>query len=360
MNSILLPAVLGLLGGNPGFVPPPGGIGTETWSVPVRMTGMGGVSVAVESPDGLSMANPAASAWAAATGVSWAAGWRSGDDEAWDDRLMFPYAGIVFPLPFRVVITAGLAERSRISAADTLYGTGYRGMYEWRGGLTEACAAVAVRTSDWLSVSIGTRGTFGSARSEVSIRSTEEGPVVPVTSEYLDLARLRPSWGLQLGVFLNTRHLDLGASVTTDRSGRILLERDFIAQPADSSDARYDIPGEVAVGLAVRPVDWLSVGTEYTRRKTLNLLESSTGEGSILAFGTEAALGRGFSARAGYSVQDGLWRDGARRMTAGLGYRFSRGTAGLDLAVTREEWDGLEENGLFLSVWSSERWLDGD
>lgn len=342
----------------PSFVPPPSGTGSEMLPSTVRSTGMGGVSTALDSPDGLSMSNPSTSAWSSSSGVSWSAGWRTGDDEAWDGRMRFPSFSVLFPLPWRTVLVAGLSERSRLLDQSTLNSDGYRGELEWDGGLNEACIAASVRPSGWLAVSIGGRGTFGSTRCDATLQETGGGgPGEPINTQYVDEAKFQPSWGLQIGAFVRTGIVDVGASILTDRRGDLEIDRDYSGEDEESTSESYDLPGEVNLGAVVRPVPWLAAGVDLHSRKALHLLDSTVPEGTILGLGTEAQIGAGFCARAGWSRTDGLWRDGAARWTSGVGYRFARGAAGLDFAITRETWDGSGETAVFVSLWSSESWL---
>lgn len=342
----------------PEFLPPPSGMGSEFLPSTVRSAGMGGVSTALVNSDGLSMSNPATSAWGSSTGVTWTAGWRAGDDEAWDGDMRFPSVSVLFPLPWRVVLSAGLSERSRLLDASTFNQDGYRGALDWEGGLNEASAAFSVRASDWLAFSLGGRGTFGSIRCSASL--SESGPGgsgAPLNTEYIDEAKFMPCWGLQAGVLMRLGYVDVGASLLTDRGGRIDIDRDYAGEEEDGNSENYDLPGEVNLGAVVRPVEWLSVGADLHSRKAMHLLDSTVPEGSVLGLGAEAMVSRGVAARAGWSSTDGLWRDDASRWTGGLGYRFADGSAGLDFSISRETWDDSGETAVFVSLWSSESWL---
>ncbi|MDM7992792.1 MAG: hypothetical protein QUS11_05710 [Candidatus Fermentibacter sp.] len=342
----------------PGFVPPPSGMGSEYLPSTVRSAGMGGVSTALVSPDGFSMSNPATSAWSTSTGVTWTAGWRAGDDDAWDGGMRFPSVSVLFPLPWNAVLSAGLSERSRLLDAAALYQDGYRGSLEWEGGLNEACAAFSLRASEWLAFSLGGRGAFGSTRCSASL--TETGPGgsgAPVNTQYVDEAKFMPCWGLQAGMLMRLGRVDLGASILTDRGGRIDIDRDYAGAEEEGSSQNYDLPGEVNLGAVVRPSEWLSLGADLHSRKTMHLLDSTVPDGSVLGLGAEALVSRGVAARAGWTSTDGLWRDGASRWTGGLGYRFADGAAGLDFSISRETWDGSGETSVFVSLWSSESWL---
>ena len=59
---------------------------------------------------------------------------------------------------------------------------------------------------------------------------------------------------------------------------------------------------------------------------------------------------------------DGLWRDGASTFTAGGGYSFSEGRAGIDIAAGYPYWRDVqdifrEETVLSISLWATEKWL---
>ncbi len=340
----------------PGFAPPPGGMGAESMPLSVRALGMGGASTAVFETESVVMSNPAAGAWAGRAGVTWAFGCRSGDDPSRDGKCSFPSVSAVVPTPFRVALALGLAERSRLKDEGTLSLDGWRGFYDWRGSLSEAYAGLSVIAADWLSFSAGARSSFGSIRSEASVSGSPSGPEVPTGTQYVDDARFRPCWGAQFGAFIHTRRFDLGASVVTDRSGRLSIDRDLSGTGGSSSSTGYDIPGEVNLGLTLKPFDWLLLSSDVHGRKRLSIPGASVEDGRIYSFGTEALLGGGLAARAGWSSMEGLWRDGSDRLSAGCGYRFAGGRAGLDLAAVRETWDGGAENGFFVSLWASESW----
>lgn len=340
----------------PVFAPPPGGMGAESMPLSVRALGMGGASTAVFETESVVMNNPSAGAWAGRAGVTWAFGCRSGDDPSRDGECSFPAVSAVVPTPFRVVLNIGLAERSRLREEGTLSLDGWRGIYHWRGSLSEAYVGLSVKANEWLSFSAGSRGSFGGIRSEASVSGAPSGPEVPTGTEYVDDARFRPCWGAQFGAFVHTRRLDLGASVVTDRSGRLSIDRDLSGTGESSSSTGYDIPGEVNLGLTLKPADWLLLSSEVHGRKSLSIPGASVERGRIYSFGTEALLGGGFAVRAGWSGMEGLWRDGSERLSAGCGYRFARGRASLDFAAVRETWDGGAENGFFVSLWASESW----
>jgi hypothetical protein len=357
MISIAFLTALALTGEFPEFLPPPSGIGAEVLPLSVRSIGMGGASAAIEEPGALCFSNPAASAWAASTGITWAAAVRRGDDEARDGKMSFPSISLLFPLPRGLVFSAGIAERSSLIASDQLLTSGYRASYYWDGGLTEACASLSFRGSEWLAFSLGGRGTFGSIRSEVSLGEPEPGHEVPVATEFVDDALFRPSWGLAAGVFMKTGLLDLGAGIVTDRRGTLDLNRDFAGgEPTVSTSESYNVPGELDAGIGIHPTGWLCLAADLHSRKSFTIPGAHVASGSVASLGAEALLGGGFAARAGYSSMNGLWRDGSRKYTLGAGYSFGEGGAGVDVAVTREEADGFQETGLFVSLFASENW----
>lgn len=55
---------------------------------------------------------------------------------------------------------------------------------------------------------------------------------------------------------------------------------------------------------------------------------------------------------------NGLWRDGANRYSAGLGYHISGGNASLDAGVSWESWnEDQSETVYFMGIRASENWL---
>jgi len=354
---ILLSAALAS-GGPPDFVPPPGGIGCEYLMLTVRGAGMGGVEGCYPEPTALSYMNPSTSAWAANTGLSASLGYAESDLESRDGRTRIPGLAVIFPVPGGITLTGGLAERSSFSCADTLSIDGFQGDYSWEGGTGDGYFGLAVRANPHLSFSLGSRFLFGNLRSDILLSRDSVGTIVPLTWKYRDDLYLRPAWGVQLGTAFSQGPVSFGASFTTDRTGNLELERDFISSIGrDTTQTEtYTIPGEGYAGLAVRPVDMLQVGVSYFRRKTLNLLGSKTDEGEVLGFGAEAGLLPSFSVRAGVSSMSGLWRDGATTYGGGLSYTLPGNRAVLDVAVTHEVWDGNGETSVRLGFWGSERW----
>jgi hypothetical protein len=323
-----------------------------------RSFGMGGVCVGLADSASLSAGNPAASAWTGKTGIYFGGAFTRSDDPAWQGTASFPYVSILMPMPGRVVLSGYLAGRSQVSSADTLYLDGFKGVYEWRGGLGEAYAGASVRASEWLAFSLGGRCTFGKVVSDAVLTRELTGPYVPTDWTYRDDARFLPAWGVMVGAFLNTPRFDLGFSVTTDRTGDLELTRDFLSASSDSTEESYTIPGEVSLGVSFRPVDRVVVAGDLFLRKRLSLLGASVDNGSVISTGAEVDVGRGFSARAGLSLGEGLWRDGSLRYTAGGSYSFGDGRARIDLGIGHEVWeDDRTETTLFVCLWAAERWL---
>ncbi len=357
MTILLLTAVVSAVS-FPAFVPPPEGIGSETFSVSGRAFGMGGVNAGLTDSTSLSSANPAASAWADRTGVYFGGVFRRGDDPAWDGRPAFPYLSILFPLPGRVVLSGYFAGKSQVSSRDTLSVDEFIGKYHWTGGLGEAYTGVSVLASEWLAFSLGGRCTFGNVTSDVQLSKELPGPLEPLNYTYRDDARFLPSWGAMLGMFINTPSLDLGFAITTDRSGDLEIARDYLATGSDSTSEGYTIPGELSVGLSVRPLSRLTLAADLFVRKRLTILEASVDNGTVISTGAEVNLGNGFAARGGYSVMNGLWRDGSVRYTVGGSYSFGGGRARVDIGIGHEIWDDdLGETSLYVCLWASERWL---
>lgn len=348
------------------YLAPPGGVGSEVLAINTRSLGMGGVSVGLPNSSDFTMLNPAASAWATEGGVAFTGRYTESDDAAWDNRLGFPMISAFLPLPYRLVVTGAIEGRSRIetSAQGIAVPGGYTGDYTWSGGLVEAYLGASVRTSDWLAVSLGGRSTFGSIMSDVELTSGDSVPPVPVNSVYRDDADFRMAWGATAGLLLNTGRFGLGFSVSTDRKGRLEVDRDFSSSDQEDTldTGFYTIPGEISAGVSFRPLPDLLVGADLFTRKAMNILGSRTDEGSVYSVGAEYGTGDGLRPRLGHSWMDGLWRDGARTLTAGLGYIFDDRRAGLDVAAAYTTWDDpmegdMSETVFSVSLWASERWL---
>jgi hypothetical protein len=358
MISIAFLTAVALTAEFPQFLPPPSGIGAELRPLSVRSIGMGGASSGIEDETALCFANPAASAWAGATGVTWSAAVRNGDDESRDGKMSFPSISVLFPLPRGLVFSAGIAERSRLMSEERMSISGYRATFDWDGGLTEAMASLSLRANDWLAFSLGGRGTFGSIHSVVSLRDPDGGSEAPVATEYVDDALFRPAWGLAVGAFANSGPVDIGIGMVTDRRGTLDVDRDFAGgEPSASDTEHFEVPGEIDVGLGVHPTGWMTLAADLLSRKSFTIPGGHVPSGSIASLGAEASFGNAFCARAGFSSMDGLWRDGSRIYSLGAGYEFGRGSAGLDIAVTREEADDFEETGFYISLFASENWI---
>jgi hypothetical protein len=348
-----------------GYVPPPDGVGSEILAINTRSLGMGGVSVGIPNPNSFTILNPAASAWALDGGVSFTSRYTESDDAAWDNRLGFPMISALIPLPARVVITGAIEGRSRIDTFrdDVVIDDETRGDYTWSGGLVETYVGVSVRANDWIGLSIGGRSTSGNIMSDVELLPSSSSPSVPENKIYRDDANFGMAWGAVAGLMVNTDRFGMGFSVSTDRRGTMRVDRMYYdSDEADSTSSHYTIPGELSVGLSFRPVERLLIGADLLSRKTMNILGSRTEEGSIYSAGAEYDFDGSIRARCGYSRMDGLWRDGAQTVSAGLGYSFGGSRAGLDLAVAHNYWrDDLEsyrkETVFSVSLWASEKWL---
>lgn len=348
-----------------GYLPPPDGIGSEILAVNTRSLGMGGVSVGIPNASDFTMLNPAASAWTLDGGVAFTGRYTESDDPAWDNRLGFPMVAAFIPLPGRVVLTGAIEGRSRIdtSEQDIPLENDYTGDFTWSGGLVESYIGGSLRASDWLAVSIGGRATFGSILSDVELTSSDSVPPIPINTVYRDDARFRMAWGAVVGLLMNTDRFGLGFSISTDREGILDVARDFKGSDMeDSTSSRYTIPGELSIGVSYRPSTRLLIGLDMFSRKSMNILGSRTESGSIYSAGAEYDVGGGLHPRLGYSYMDGLWRNGSRTYSAGLGYDFSGGRAGLDMAVAYSRWDDSDlnprdETVFSISLWASEKWL---
>jgi hypothetical protein len=324
----------------------------------VRGAGMGGVEGCYPQRTALSLLNPSSSAWAVNTGLAASVGYTESDLPSRDGEARVPQLSLIFPLPGGLTLAGGLAERSSFSCTETLAVDGFQGDYSWDGGTGDGYLGLAVRANPHLSFSLGGRFLFGSLSSDVTLTRDSVGSMAPLTWTYRDDLYLRPAWGVQLGATYSQGPVSFGASITTDRSGSLDLERDFISDiGSDTTETEiYDIPGEAYAGMTVRPVDMLRVGVSYFRRKSLNLLGAKTDEGDVLGFGAEADLHSRLTLRAGVSSMDGLWHDGGTTWGGGLSFGLPGNRAVMDLAVTHEVWDGNGETSVRLGFWGSERW----
>ncbi|MBD3370338.1 hypothetical protein GF402_08255 [Candidatus Fermentibacteria bacterium] len=359
MIGLLILALLSQQGDYPGYLPPPDGVGAEMLPFSARGMAMGGIECCVRNDRGLSILNPAVSAWAPHAGLELTVDYTEGDCRARDGEMRFPRMSFLFPLPGRVVLSGALGGRSVVRCGDTLKVDGYVGGYAWRGGTGEAYTGLSVLASDWLSFSLGGRCFFGGIDSDVTLFKDSVGSQIPLNWFYRDDGYLEPAWGLMVGTMIHTPYLGLGMSITTDRDARLEVRRNYLSAGSDTTlTESYSIPGEASLGLSVRPLPRLLVGTSYYYRKALNLLQSKTPDGNILGLGAEVDLGRGFAGRAGYSVVDGLWSDGCRRWSLGGSYLFSGDRARIDLSLGRSILkDGGGETSVSVTLWGSENWL---
>ncbi len=362
----LLPCIVFFISGifSVDYLPAPDGIGSEILPLNCRSYGMGGVCTGVQDTTGFSLLNPAASAWTLAGGISLGGRYSEGDIEAWDNQFDFPTVSAVVPIPGGIVLSGCIDGRSRInSELEMDVGNDYAGEFTWTGGLVETYAGLSVRTSDWLAFSVGGRCSFGNILSDVKLTSTELITPTSDSSVYRDDARFRMAWGGVFGILLNTDRFGLGFSISTDRKGTLDVNRDFLSNSdADSSSSLYSLPGEISLGISFRPTERLLLAADIYSRKALDILSSKTDPGTVYSAGAEIYAGNGISLRSGYSFMDGLWRDGASTFTAGGGYSFNEGRAGVDIAAGYQYWRDIqdsfqEETVLSISIWATEKWL---
>lgn len=346
-------------GFDPPYLPPEGGVGVEARSFGARAFAMGGATAGVADSNTVSVYNPAASAWAGSTGLTWGLAGVSGDDGNWTGKLGFPHVSLVFPIPWGVTLSGCLSSRSRLSASGNFTYDGGTGTADWAGGLTEGWFGASVRAGDNLAFALGSRSTFGSVRGEFLITPDSlPGPFIPLSTLYRDDAVFSPSAGLLFGAFLNTGVFDMGMSITTDRTGTLNIDRDAMGTVRADTSLRYTVPGDFTAGISVRPHRRLLIAGDYHHRKRLNLLQTSVEPGSVYSGGVEYLAVRNVCLRAGVSRIEGLWRDGATRYTTGMGFAFGGGRASLDLSAGYETWgDGLSETTVYATLWASENWL---
>ncbi|NOQ23394.1 MAG: hypothetical protein GQ565_12215 [Candidatus Aegiribacteria sp.] len=362
----LLPCIVFVISGivSIDYLPPPDGIGSEILPLNSRSYGMGGVCAGVPDSTGFSMLNPAASAWTLAGGICLGGRYSEGDVKAWDNQLDFPTVSAFVPLPGGIVLSGTIDGRSRIdSELQMAVGDDYTGKFSWTGGLVETYTGLSVRTSDWLAFSVGGRCSFGNILSDVTLTQTAMITPTSDSSVYRDDARFRMAWGGVFGILLNTDRFGLGFSISTDRKGTLDVNRDFLStsgSDSSSSSGIYYLPGEISVGISFRPTERLLIGADIYSRKVMNILDSRTAHGDVYSVGAELYAGNGISVRSGFSYMDGLWRDGASTFTAGAGYSFSEGRAGVDIAAGYQYWREdhfREETVLSISLWATEKWL---
>ncbi len=360
MHILLASSLILAAGFDPPFLPPDGGIGVETRSAGARAFAMGGAAAGVADSNTVSVYNPAASAWAEATGLAWGLAGVSGDDDNWTGKLGFPHVSVVFPIPWGVSLSGCLSSKSRLSATGSFTFDGGSGTAAWSGGLTEGWFGVTARAGRNLAFSLGSRSTFGTVLGEfITTPDSLSGPFIPLSSQYRDDAVFSPASGLLFGAFWNAGIVDLGMSITTDRRGTLGIERDGMGNLSADTSLQYTVPGDFTGGISVRPHRRLLFAADYYSRKRLSLLQTSVEPGNIISGGVEYTAPGNLRLRAGISRTDGLWRDGATRYTTGFGFAFGSGRASLDVSAGYETWgDGLSETTVYATLWASEHWLD--
>jgi hypothetical protein len=360
MSAFFFSVLVLSAGFSPSFLPPAGGIGVEARFPGARAYAMGGAAAGIPDSCTVSMSNPAASGWAPVTGLTWGVAGISGDDRNWTGKLGFPHVSLVFPIPWGITLSGSVSSRSRLSADTAFTFEGGQGTGHWSGGLTEGWAGVTVRAGNSLAFSLGSRSTFGNIMGEfITNPDSLPGPEVPLSTQYRDDVVFTPSAGLLFGAFLNTGPFNAGLSITTDRRGDLEIHRDCVGATSADTTLRYSIPGDLAAGVSVRPVQRLLLAADLYQRKKLSLLDAESREGSIYSGGAEYTAAPGLSLRAGVSRTSGLWRDGAIRYTAGAGYSFGGGRATLDVSAGWETWgDDLSETTVYATLWASENWLE--
>jgi len=361
---IYLALVLALLtGGYPGFQPPPEGMGEEMQSFSARAYALGGISVGITDGSRLSVLNPAASAWAENSGICFSGILRSGDAAPWSSSVNFPSVSALFPVHKMIVLSASIDARSSLEQEAAMSFPDYTGNLTWSGGLSEVYTGFSVAVSELFAFSLGGKCTFGEVESNVILSPAGQPHNIPINTIYRDNTYLQQAWGGVLGLMLNTDYFSLGFSVTTDRSGDVEIVRDYSGSGADSSETRYSIPGELSAGLSFNPIRQLMMCADIYTRKAMNVMGSHTDDGWVLSAGTELDVGRGVDIRAGFEHIDGLWLDGANRITFGTGFGFGDGRAGIDIAGGYQIWEdeageSFDETTIYLTLLASGYWLD--
>jgi hypothetical protein len=319
---------------------------------------MGGVSAGMVDSTMVSAANPAASAWAGSTGLSWGTKVRETQDTAWSGAASFPDISLIMPLPLNLQFSAFLSNRSRMNTVDTLVVENGIGTIDWTGGSAESYIGVTTSVSEHLAFSLGGKCFFGSAYGKAVTSHDSPSCMEPASSIFRDDLSFSPSWGMFVGAFVNTDYLSAGASLVTDRSGNLDIQRDYEGNSSADTVYHYRVPGELHAGISSSVIPRFVIGLDFFSRKSLTLLEKTTGDGSYLASGFEFNPGHGFRIRGGYRVIDGLWRDGASRYSGGAGYVIASGKASFDIGVGYETWGtDQSETVVFASIRASENWL---
>lgn len=355
--SIAAICLFAVSGFNPPFIPPAAGIGAETADGGVRAFSMGGASAGVPDSGTVSITNPSASAWSSNTGLSWGTTLRDTEDQSWSGASSFPDISVLMPLPMGLQLSAVLSGRSRLNSSESIQYGDISGTVDWTGATAESYVGASMQASRSLAFSLGGRCFFGSALGDAVTNTEIPGPYSPVASEFRDDIAFKPSWGLNFGSFYRSGSLSAGFSITTDRSGDMVIDRDYMGNATADTSFRYTVPGELSAGVSIRVHPGVLLAMDYFARKKLTLLDSSTGEGSMVSAGIEVSPGSGFALRGGYRVMDGLWRDGASRYTGGVGYEIADGAASVDLGAGWETWNDESETVLFIGIRASENWL---
>lgn len=354
--------ILVVTGTFPGFTPPPGGIGDEILPLNSRSFGMGGICASIPDSTRFSLLNPAVSARAENSGICFGGRYTEGDVNAWDNRLGFTMVSAMVPLPGGIVIAGAIDGRSRLDTQEDMSFDRYTGNLSWTGGLVESYIGFSVKATDWFAFSAGGRCTFGKIISDVVLCPINPSPPLPQNTVYRDDASFRQAWGGEIGFLVNIERFGLGFALSTDRKGNLDVFRDYSTRDRDSSSQMYTIPGELTVGISFRPIQRLLLGMDIYSRKLMNILDTQVDAGTVYSVGTEVYVGSGLSARAGFNHMNGLWRDGADRFTAGVGYTYGEGRAGLDISAGYQFWRDLQdelqkETVLYISLWATEKWL---
>ncbi len=356
--NVLLASLVSVSGFSPEFQPPSCGIGAETAGGGVRAFSMGGVSAGVPDSNMVSGANPAASAWAGNTGLSWGTKVRETEDTAWSGASAFPDVSVIMPLPLDLQFSAFLSNRSRINREDSVVFNNGSGTIKWTGGSGESYLGITARVSDHLAFSMGGKCFFGSAMGDAVTFPNNPGTQVPISSSYRDDLSFSPSWGPVFGAFINAERFSAGFSIVTDRSGDLMVQRDYMGNSSADTTSHYSVPGELSAGVSAQIHPRALIGVDFFARKALNLLGHTTEEGSFIASGLEFDPGLGLRVRGGFRAMNGLWRDGASRYSGGIGYLIAGGKASLDVGASYETWGADEsETVVFASIRISENWL---
>jgi len=358
MFNILLFSIVSVTGFYPPFLPPPGGIGSETPGGGVRAFAMGGVSAGVPDSGMVSLTNPSASAWVTNTGLSFGTKFRDTNDPVWSGASSFPDVSVIMPLPLGIQLSALLSGRSRLNGQESFVYDNGTGNIQWSGATAESYVGITVKTSSVLAFSMGGRCFFGSALGDAVSTPQSSGPFVPVSSEYRDDISFNTAWGMNIGACLNSGPFAAGFSITTDRTGDLSIERDYMGDLTADTTMKYSVPGELSIGVSALVHPRILLAADYYARKSLTILGSTTERGSITAAGFEIYPGLGLRIRGGYSSTDGLWRDGATRFTGGVGYDISDGKASVDAGAGWETWGSDQyETVVFIGIRASENWL---